>query len=60
MTNMASTDVLFGDVFCNRTAAKQDYFHSTSPAGKQIHEDIFHLTISRSDTIINPELFADH
>ena len=38
MTNSASTDVTLGGAWCNRVVAKQEDFHSTAPADKQIYE----------------------
>ena len=38
MTNSTSTDVTFGGGWCNRMITKQQDYHSTTPAAKQINE----------------------
>ena len=38
MTNSTSTDGTFIGAWCNRVVAKQEDFHSTTPADKQINE----------------------
>ena len=38
MTNNTSTDVTFGNAWCNRVVAMQGVSHSTAPADKQINE----------------------
>ena len=38
-SNITSTDVTYGCVWCNRAVAMQEDSHSTAPADKQIDED---------------------
>ena len=38
MTNSTSTDVTFGGAWCNIMITKQQGYHSTTPADKQINE----------------------
>ena len=38
MTNSTSPDVTFEGAWCNRLVAKQEDFHSTAPADKEINE----------------------
>ena len=44
MTNSTSTNVIFGGAWSNRVVAKQNDSHSTTPADKQITEEMLQST----------------